>query len=144
MSTARTLTRRVADLSWRQNLQRRALSTAPKLQCSHSNSPLVRATPPRSQWSIRAVSVPVRQVRYASDSSEVLSKTPLYDLHVRYGGKMVGFGGYSMPVQYSDMGIGDSHRHVREKCGLFDVSHMVVCSHKRFSGESMAGSITFV
>lgn len=50
-------------------------------------------------------------------------KTPLYDLHVRLGGRMVEFAGYSMPVQYPD-GIVTEHNHTRSKAGLYDVSHM--------------------
>ncbi|KAF2094821.1 glycine cleavage system T protein [Rhizodiscina lignyota] len=38
---------------------------------------------------------------------------------------MVPFGGFYMPVQYSDLGIGDSHKWTREKASLFDVSHML-------------------
>ncbi|MFT9387360.1 glycine cleavage system aminomethyltransferase GcvT [Acetobacter sp.] len=52
-----------------------------------------------------------------------LLQTPLYDWHVRQGGKMVPFAGYAMPVQYAD-GIMVEHRHTREAAGLFDVSHM--------------------
>ena len=52
-------------------------------------------------------------------------KTPLYDYHVKKGGKMVEFAGYDMPVQYGKVGIAASHKHVRENCGLFDVSHML-------------------
>ena len=50
-------------------------------------------------------------------------KTPLYDTHVAAGGKMVPFGGFSMPVQYK-AGVIAEHMAVREKAGLFDVSHM--------------------
>ncbi|MFH1829680.1 MAG: glycine cleavage system aminomethyltransferase GcvT [Pseudomonadota bacterium] len=49
-------------------------------------------------------------------------KTPLYDEHVRLGGKMVDFAGWQMPVQYS--GVMQEHRAVRNAAGLFDVSHM--------------------
>lgn len=49
-------------------------------------------------------------------------KTPLYETHVKYGGKIVEFGGWLLPVQYT--GILDEHKAVREKAGLFDVSHM--------------------
>lgn len=49
-------------------------------------------------------------------------QTPLYQTHVRYGGRMVEFGGWSLPVQYS--GIKDEHQAVRTRAGLFDVSHM--------------------
>ena len=54
---------------------------------------------------------------------ENLSRTPLYELHVELGGKMVPFAGYEMPVQYP-AGILREHLHTREKAGLFDVSHM--------------------
>lgn len=49
-------------------------------------------------------------------------QTPLYETHVKYGGKIVEFGGWLLPVQYA--GILDEHKTVREKAGLFDVSHM--------------------
>ena len=50
-------------------------------------------------------------------------KTPLYDLHLEQGGKIVDFAGWSLPVQYA-AGIMAEHRHCREQAGLFDVSHM--------------------
>lgn len=50
-------------------------------------------------------------------------RTPLYDLHVELGGKMVDFAGWEMPVQYP-MGIMGEHKHCRAKAALFDVSHM--------------------
>lgn len=49
-------------------------------------------------------------------------KTPLYEAHVRCGGKIVPFGGYLLPVQYD--GVIAEHMAVRTACGLFDVSHM--------------------
>lgn len=51
-----------------------------------------------------------------------LKKTPLHAAHVAAGARMVEFGGWSMPVQYT--GILEEHRAVREAAGLFDVSHM--------------------
>merc|ERR1712106_862105 len=63
-------------------------------------------------------------VREASSSSAPL-KTCLYDFHLGAGGKMVDFAGYLMPVQYKDLGIPASHKHTRDKCSLFDVSHML-------------------
>lgn len=54
--------------------------------------------------------------------SENLKKTPLNQRHYDLGAKMVDFGGWDMPVQYS--GILDEHDYVRNKAGLFDVSHM--------------------
>jgi len=52
-----------------------------------------------------------------------LLRTPLYDLHVELGARMVPFAGYEMPVQYP-AGIMAEHTHTRDKAGLFDVSHM--------------------
>ncbi|MDP3085694.1 MAG: glycine cleavage system aminomethyltransferase GcvT, partial [Rubrivivax sp.] len=52
-----------------------------------------------------------------------LLQTPLHDLHVRLGARMVGFAGYSMPVQYAD-GLIAEHKHCRQAAALFDVSHM--------------------
>jgi len=56
-------------------------------------------------------------------SSENLKKTPLNDEHRKLGGKMVDFGGWDMPVQYS-AGVIEEHLRTRTACGLFDVSHM--------------------
>ncbi|GGX79556.1 aminomethyltransferase [Litchfieldella qijiaojingensis] len=52
-----------------------------------------------------------------------LNRTPLHDLHVELGGKMVPFAGYEMPVQFA-LGVKKEHEHTRAACGLFDVSHM--------------------
>lgn len=49
-------------------------------------------------------------------------RTPLYDAHLRHGGRMVEFAGYDMPVQYASI-IAES-KAVREGAGMFDVSHM--------------------
>ncbi|KAF1956318.1 glycine cleavage system T protein [Byssothecium circinans] len=72
-------------------------------------------------------------VRYASTEAkeEQLGKTGLYELHSKHGAKFVPFGGYHMPVQYSDLGIVESHNWTREKASLFDVGHMV---QHHFSG----------
>ena len=55
-------------------------------------------------------------------SPAALKRTPLYDLHRELGAKLIDFGGWEMPVQYA--GILEEHRAVRERVGLFDVSHM--------------------
>jgi len=52
----------------------------------------------------------------------VLKSTPLNAIHRRLGAKIIDFGGWEMPVQYS--GLIEEHRAVRERVGLFDVSHM--------------------
>jgi len=49
-------------------------------------------------------------------------RTPLYDAHVRHGGKLVEFAGWELPVQYE--GVIAEHKAVRDAAGLFDVSHM--------------------
>jgi aminomethyltransferase len=51
-----------------------------------------------------------------------LRKTPLHARHIQHGARMVPFGGWDMPVEYS--GISDEHLAVRTRAGLFDVSHM--------------------
>ncbi len=51
-----------------------------------------------------------------------LRKTPLYRQHLAAGARMVDFAGWSMPVQYE--GLIAEHSSVRERCGMFDVSHM--------------------
>jgi aminomethyltransferase len=53
---------------------------------------------------------------------ETLSRTPLFAEHVRLGAKLVPFAGWEMPIQYK--GIAAEHTAVRERVGLFDVSHM--------------------
>ena len=52
----------------------------------------------------------------------MLKKTPLYDIHQKLNARMVPFAGWEMPVQYK--GVMEEHRCVREKVGLFDISHM--------------------
>ena len=49
-------------------------------------------------------------------------RTCLYDKHIALGAKMVSFGGFEMPIQYTD--IAREHVAVRTACGVFDVSHM--------------------
>ena len=61
----------------------------------------------------------------ADQSIDTLRRTPLYDLHVEHGGKMVPFAGYEMPVQFE--GVKPEHLWTREHAGLFDVSHMGPC-----------------
>jgi aminomethyltransferase len=58
-----------------------------------------------------------------SETDATLKRTPLYQLHVGLGGKMVPFAGYEMPVQFAP-GVLKEHLHTRSAAGLFDVSHM--------------------
>ncbi len=59
----------------------------------------------------------------AEPSPTDLKTTPLYQRHIAANGRMVPFGGYSLPVQYPS-GIMAEHKWTREQAGLFDVSHM--------------------
>lgn len=59
----------------------------------------------------------------ASPAATDLKKTPLNSLHRELGGKMVDFGGWDMPVQYT-AGVIEEHMRTRTAAGLFDVSHM--------------------
>lgn len=54
--------------------------------------------------------------------SDTLKRTPLYDLHLRAGARMVPFAGWEMPVQYT--GLSAEHQAVRTGAGVFDISHM--------------------
>ena len=56
-------------------------------------------------------------------TTPTLKRTPLYDAHVAAGAKLVPFTGWEMPVQYGD-GIRAEHEAVRNRVGVFDVSHM--------------------
>jgi aminomethyltransferase len=64
------------------------------------------------------------------------ARTPLYEKHVAAGARMVEFGGFDMPLQYST--IRDEHIAVRTRCGLFDLSHM---GEVRFTGADALESV---
>ncbi|CAH0402525.1 unnamed protein product [Chilo suppressalis] len=64
-------------------------------------------------------------LRRYSESAKAAVKTPLYDLHVKNGGKLVDFAGFLLPVQYSDMSVSASHLFTRSSASIFDVSHML-------------------
>ncbi|EMR11576.1 glycine cleavage system T protein [Pneumocystis murina B123] len=78
---------------------------------------------------------------YTSLTSRLL-KTPFYDFHVEHGGQMVPFAGYLMPVRYMDQSILESHKHVRSKAGVFDVSHMFQLNVSGSSSISFLESLT--
>lgn len=73
----------------------------------------------------------------SESDSQALAKTPLHDLHLELGARMVPFAGYHMPVQYRD-GIIHEHQHTRTAAGLFDVSHM---GQVRIIGEAAASAL---
>lgn len=67
----------------------------------------------------------------------MLKQTPLYNLHLELGAKIVLFAGYQMPLQYSK-GIIHEHLHCRSHAGFFDISHMGQCL---ILGDSAAGEL---
>ncbi|MGC6476149.1 MAG: glycine cleavage system aminomethyltransferase GcvT [Parvibaculales bacterium] len=69
-----------------------------------------------------------------------LLRTPLYDLHLELGAKMVPFAGYEMPVQYP-LGVMGEHLHTRSQAGLFDVSHMGQARLVPLNDDTDAGQI---
>ncbi|TKA28693.1 hypothetical protein B0A50_03020 [Salinomyces thailandicus] len=69
-------------------------------------------------------------------------RTALYDLHLQHGAKMVPFGGYSMPVSYDDLSVGESHAWTREKASVFDVGHMVQYHVEGPGAEAFLESLT--
>jgi aminomethyltransferase len=78
-----------------------------------------------------ASQTPIRHASAVPEPTGPLQKTPLYDLHLSNGAKMVPFGGFQMPVQYDSLSVLASHHFTRSHASLFDVSHMV---QHRFSG----------
>ena len=66
-----------------------------------------------------------------------LLRTPLFDSHVALGARIVEFGGWDMPVQYSN-GVLAEHAAVRQRVGMFDVSHM---GRIRLTGENAADAL---
>lgn len=56
----------------------------------------------------------------------MLKQTPIYNLHLELGAKMIPFAGYLMPVQYGNGSL-QEHLHCRSQAGFFDISHMGQC-----------------
>jgi aminomethyltransferase len=92
------------------------LAQSPLASRKTSRTPCLHSRPQTGVLSVPAAT------RYHS----TVRQTALHDFHVEHGGKMVPFGGFSMPLQYEDQSIVESHRFTREKASLFDVGHMCV------------------
>ncbi len=76
-----------------------------------------------------------------SESKVTLAKTPLFDEHIRLGGKMVPFAGFEMPVQYP-LGALKEYQAVRSgEAGIFDISHM---GQVRVTGEDALAFLQYV
>jgi hypothetical protein len=127
-STAIMSTRRGIGLATGQiknSLPKRIAQPARTKPAPRCYTTLTHPGPREARLSCRKHTVPLclRTQRFYSSEAGT-KKTQLYDFHVEKGGKMVEFGGYLMPVQYTDLSIKDSHIWTREKASLFDVSHM--------------------
>lgn len=72
-------------------------------------------------------------------ADDALNRTPLYDLHSAHGARIGPFAGYAMPIQYEG-GIIKEHSQVRERAGLFDVSHMGQAAF-RGDGDALAAAL---
>ena len=75
----------------------------------------------------------------SNQDNTISKKTPLHDLHVQLGAKMVDFAGWRMPIQYK--GLKEEHFQVRKVGGLFDVSHM---GEIRFRGPKSLESLEWL
>ena len=131
-------------------LARRSIATVNPSSISYKKPTSFSATRPTT--SAKATTI-FRQQQTRHESTQItpaptlyddtnLGKTDLYDLHLAHGAKMVPFGGYSMPVQYSDLGVGESHKWTREKASIFDVGHMVQYHVEGPGAEAFLESIT--
>jgi aminomethyltransferase len=76
----------------------------------------------KSQSQVGALAIAFTESRLSLVTHGKHSKTPLYEEHVRLGGRMVPFAGWLMPVQYTS--IVEEHQAVRNNVGIFDISHM--------------------
>jgi aminomethyltransferase len=88
----------------------------------------------------RLVSPPLQESAMSSPTPSEpvdLQRTPLHDLHLSLGARMVPFAGYQMPVQYP-AGLSSEHRHCRAAAALFDVSHM---GQLRLVGDDAAAAL---
>src|SRR5437667_12667727 len=93
-----------------------ALQRAAPLSSSSTSIPRIAHRPQQTQPSSQT-----QRIRYNSSTTPDVSlqKTPLYDLHIANGGKMVPFGGFHMPVQYSSLSVSESHHFTRSHASLF-------------------------
>ena len=70
-----------------------------------------------------------------AEVAQSLRRGPLHDRHVAAGAKLIGFAGWEMPVQYE--GIRAEHLAVRQRAGVFDVSHMGADRDPRSAGDEL-------
>src|ERR1041385_859224 len=71
--------------------------------------------------------------------TDMLKRTPLFEAHQKLGGKLIEFGGWEMPVQYTS--ITDEHLAVRRAAGIFDISHMGEVTGSGAAAEEFLNSV---
>src|SRR6202043_2204670 len=89
---------------------------------SEPTAPNPTRNPPPVRATVECQSLLPKECTVSSPVAPALRKTALNGVHRQLGAKMVDFGGWDMPVEYS--GILAEHEAVRTRAGLFDVSHM--------------------
>src|SRR6266403_6256813 len=90
--------------------------------CRLTFAPLANPLPSSSETPIHLCMQSLHCLLWRVSDPIALKKTPLYEEHVRLGARMVPFGGWLMPVQYTS--IVEEHQAVRNNVGIFDISHM--------------------
>src|SRR5438132_6184132 len=90
--------------------------------CRLTFAPLANPLPSSSETPIHLCMQSLHCLLWRVSEPIALKKTPLYEEHARLGARMVPFGGWLMPVQYTS--IVEEHRAVRNDVGIFDISHM--------------------
>lgn len=78
----------------------------------------------------------------AKQAANVVKKTPLFESHVKYGAKFAPYAGFQMPLLYKGQTHIESHHWVREKVGLFDVSHMLQHKYSGANAQKFLQKIT--
>src|SRR6266536_1141700 len=90
--------------------------------CRLRFAPLANPLPSSSEKPIHLCMQSLHCLLWRVSETIAPKKTPLYEEHVRLGARMVPFGGWLMPVQYTS--IVEEHQAVRNNIGIFDISHM--------------------
>src|SRR5205809_2557614 len=90
--------------------------------CRLTFAPLANPLPSSSETPIHLCMQSLHCLLWRVSEPIAPKKTPLYEEHVRLGARMVPFGGWLMPVQYTS--IVEEHQAVRNNIGIFDISHM--------------------
>ncbi len=121
---------------WREAFSTRRLAEGITISGAKDRGGSLNGTTPCQQLSSCGLDPHTTLEAFLTDSGP-LSTTPLHDLHLSLGARMVPFAGYDMPVQYQ-AGVLKEHLQTRSRAGLFDVSHMG-SGHREGSLRSLCG-----